>query len=257
LAGQLTCDPNNDSRSDVFAPPQCAGDPEKKRSWAIESMKRVPQAAKNLGVSLVTGLTGSPIWHLVYSFPPMAESRIERGFRRFAEIWNPILDEFDRCGVRFCSEAHPTSIALDILTAHRMLEAVGRRNAMGFNFDPSHLHWQGVDPVRFLREFSDRIYHTHMKDAAVRLNGRGSILSSHLPFGHPGRGWDFRSLGHGGVRFGEILRTLNHIGYQGPLSVEWEDSGMDREHGARESLDFLRKLDFTPSQRAFDAAFQE
>jgi sugar phosphate isomerase/epimerase len=255
LAGQLTCDPNNDSRSNAFAPPECAGDPEKKRSWAIESMKKAPHAARNLGVELVTGLTGSPIWHLVYSFPPVPESAVEEGFRRFAEIWNPILDEFDLCGVRFCSEAHPTSIAFDIITAERMLEWVGRRKAMGFNFDPSHLHWQGVDPLLFLREFSDRIYHTHMKDAAVQLNGRSSILGSHLNFGHRDRGWDFRSPGHGGVRFGEIIRTLNQIGYTGPLSVEWEDSGMDREHGAREALEFVRKLDFTPSRQQFDATF--
>ncbi len=257
LAGQLTLDPNNDRRSDGFAPPECAGSARKKWAWAIESMKKTPLAAKNLGVRLVTGLTGSPIWHLLYSFPPVPESMIEAGFRRFADVWNPILDEFDRYGVRYCAEVHPSSIAFDIVTAERMLEAVGRREALGFNFDPSHLHWQHVDPVRFLREFSDRIYHAHMKDAGLRLDGRSSILSSHRNFGHPDRGWDFRSLGHGGVRFGEIIRTLNHIGYQGPLSVEWEDSGMDREHGARESLEFVRKLDFTPSARAFDAAFGE
>ena len=249
LAGQLTCDPNNDSRSDAFAPLDCTGDPEKKRAWAVESMKKAPYAARNLGINLITGLTGSPIWHLIYSFPPVPESAIEQSFQRFAEIWNPILDEFDKCGVRFCSEAHPTSIAFDIITAERMLESVGRRDAMGFNFDPSHLHWQGVDPLLFLREFSGRIYHTHMKDAAVQLNGRSSILASHLNFGHRDRGWDFRSPGHGGVRFGEIIRMLNHIGYAGPLSVEWEDSGMDREHGAREALEFVKKLDFKPSQQ--------
>jgi sugar phosphate isomerase/epimerase len=172
-------------------------------------------------------------------------------------MWNPILDVFDECGVRFGLEVHPTEIAFDIVTARRALDAIGNRKAFGFNFDPSHLHWQMVDPVRFLREFPDRIYHVHMKDAARQLDGRSGILGSHLDFGHPERGWDFRSLGRGGVDFEEILRTLNHIGYKGPLSIEWEDSGMDREHGAREACAFTKRMDFAPSSRAFDAAFGE
>ena len=256
IAGQLVCDPNNDPRSDKFAPASCAGNPEKKRAWAVESMKNTARAARNLGLKTVIGFTGSSIWHLLYSFPPVPDEMIEEGFRHFAEQWNPILDVFDECGVRFALEVHPTEIAYDIPTARRALRALGGRPTFGFNFDPSHLHWQLVDPVLFLREFSDRIFHVHMKDAALQLDGRGSILGSHLNFGHPDRSWDFRSLGRGGVKFEEIIRTLNHIGYGGPLSVEWEDSGMERERGARESLEFVRKLDIAPSAAAFDAAFE-
>jgi sugar phosphate isomerase/epimerase len=180
---------------------------------------------------------------------------IEDGFRYFAQMWNPILDEFDKCGVKFALEVHPTEIAFDIYTAKRALEAVGHRETFGFNFDPSHLHWQMVNPVCFLKEFRGRIYHVHMKDAALQLDGKSGILSSHLNFGDPRRGWDFRSLGHGGINFEEIIRTLNQIGYQGPLSVEWEDSGMDRMHGAKEACAFVKKIDFAPSKVAFDAAF--
>lgn len=257
LAGQLVCDLNNDDRSDAFAPPDCAGDPEKKRAWAVEAMKTSARAAKNLGIGVVNGFTGSSIWHFLYSFPPVTPAAIEEGFQYFAKMWNPILDVFDECGVRFGLEVHPTEIAFDIVTARRALDAIGNRKAFGFNFDPSHLHWQLVDPVRFLREFPDRIYHVHMKDAARQLDGRSGILGSHLDFGHPERGWDFRSLGRGGVDFEEIIRTLNHIGYKGPLSIEWEDSGMDREHGAREACAFTKRMDFAPSSRAFDAAFGE
>lgn len=257
LAGQLTCDPNNDARSDAWAPPDCAGDAEKKRAWAIRAMKTTARAAKNLGLAVVNGFSGSSIWHLWYSFPPVPEEMIQAGFDYFAGIWNPILDVYDECGVRFAYEVHPTEIAFDIDTAERMLDAVGRRTTLGFNFDPSHLHWQGIDPTVFLRGFRERIYHCHMKDAALQLDGRGSILGSHLNFGRPERGWDFRSLGHGGVDFEEIIRTLNHIGYRGPLSVEWEDSGMERESGARESCEFLRRIDFEPSTLAFDSAFGE
>ena len=257
LAGQLVCDPNNDSRSDGFAPADCAGDPEKKRAWAGQAVKATAHAARNLGLKVANGFTGSSIWHMLYSFPPVSDSTIDEGFAYFAEMWNPILDVYDECGVRFGLEVHPTEIAFDIVTTKRAIEAVGGREAFGFNFDPSHLHWQMVDPVVFLREFSDRIYHVHMKDAALQLNGRTGILGSHLNFGHPDRGWDFRSLGHGGVNFEEIIRALNHIGYRGPLSIEWEDSGMDREYGAKEACEFTKKVDFEPSSLAFDAAFAD
>jgi len=257
LAGQLVCDPNEDERSDAFAPENCAGNADKKRKWAVEAMKNTARAAKNLGVKQVVGFTGSPIWHMLYSFPPVSEKQIEQGFRFFADMWNPILDVFDECGVKFALEVHPTEIAFDIITARRALEAVDDRQAFGFNFDPSHLLWQMVDPVFFLREFPERIYHVHMKDAALQLDGKTGILASHLNFGHPDRGWDFRSLGHGDVNFEEIIRTLNHLGYDGPLSVEWEDSGMERESGAQEACEFVKSVDFEPSKIAFDEAFEE
>ena len=215
LAGQLVCDLNNDSRSDGFAPADCAGDAEKKRAWAVETMKNSARAAKNMGVKVVNGFTGSSIWHMLYSFPPATDEMIDDGFKYFAKMWNPILDVFDECGVKFALEVHPTEIAFDIVTAKRALEAIGNREAFGFNFDPSHLHWQMVDPVMFINEFKDRIYHVHMKDAALQLDGRSGILASHLNFGQQERGWDFRSLGHGGVDFEEIIRALNHIGYTG------------------------------------------
>jgi sugar phosphate isomerase/epimerase len=96
----------------------------------------------------------------------------------------------------------------------------------------------------------------HVKDSQRRLNGRRSILASHLNFGDAARGWDFVSPGHGDVDFDAMFRALNRVGYQGPLSIEWEDVGMDREWGAQDALAFVRRTDFTPSSVAFDAAFQ-
>ena len=254
LAGQLVLD-NIDERHYQFAPADLAGKPEEARAWAIEAMKDSARAARNLGIEVVCGFTGSSIWNLVYSFPPVAPDQIEEGFKLLAERWNPILDVFGECGVKFALEVHPTEIAFDIVTAERAVEALGGRREFGFNFDPSHLQWQGVDPVCFIEAFGDRIYHVHMKDAAVTLNGRTGILGSHLNFGDADRGWDFRSPGRGDVDFEEIIRALNRVGYDGPLSVEWEDSGMDREHGAEEACEFVRRLDFEPSRRAFDETF--
>lgn len=257
LAGQLICDPNFDSRSDLFAPPECAGDAEAKRKWAVESMKNAARAAKNLGIKVVNGFTGSSIWHMLYSFPTVSDEMIEDGFKFFADTFNPILDEFEKCGVKFALEVHPTEIAFDIHTARRALDAVGNRPEFGFNFDPSHLLWQMVDPVKFIEAFPDRIYHCHIKDAALQLDGVNGILASHLNFGIPKRGWDFRSPGHGQVNFEEIIRALNRIGYTGPLSIEWEDCGMEREYGAKDACAFTRRIDFSPSNVQFDAAFDK
>ena len=256
LAGQLVLD-NIDERHYGFAPDKCKGDPEAAREWAIEAMKNCARAAQNMGIEVVCGFTGSSIWHLVYSFPPVSEEMIQAGFDLLAERWNPILDVFADCGVRFGLEVHPTEIAFDLLTAARAVETLGGRPEFGFNFDPSHLQWQGVDPARFIDSFADRIYHVHMKDCAVTLDGRAGILSSHLNFGKFGRGWDFRSLGRGDVDFEAVIRALNRAGYGGPLSVEWEDSGMDREHGAEEACTFVHSVEFEPSKVAFDAAFEE
>ncbi len=258
LVGQAVLD-NIDERHQAILPPYVwgDGDPAGVNARAAEELMNTARAAQKLGVSVVNGFTGSSIWHLLYSFPPVPGEWIDAGFRLLAERFHPILDVFAECGVKFALEVHPTEIAFDLYTAERAIEALGGREEFGFNFDPSHLLWQGIDPVEFIRRFPDRIYHVHMKDAIVTLDGRTGILASHLNFGDPRRGWDFSSLGHGGVDFEEVIRALNQIGYKGPLSVEWEDSGMDRDHGAQESCDFVRRTDFEPSQVAFDAAFDK
>jgi sugar phosphate isomerase/epimerase len=260
LVGQAVLDPI-DARHKAILPEYVwkDGNPAGVQERAIQEMKNTARAAQRLGVGVVNGFTGSSIWHLVYDFPPVPRAMIDDGYKLLAERWNPILDVFQECGVKFALEVHPTEIAFDIYSAQRSLEALDHREEFGFNFDPSHLIWQGVDPVEFIRAFPDRIYHVHMKDAAVTLNGRTGILSSHLPFGDPRRGWDFRSVGRGGVRFEEIIRALNAAGYPQdmPLSVEWEDSGMDREIGAAEAAQFCKNVDFKPSGRAFDAAFAD
>ncbi|MGD0653233.1 MAG: sugar phosphate isomerase/epimerase [Thermoguttaceae bacterium] len=258
LAGQAVLD-NIDERHKAILPDYVwgDGDPTGVNARAAEELKNTARAAQKLGVEVVNGFTGSSIWHLLYSFPPVPPQMIDDGFKLFADRFNPILDTFGECGVKFALEVHPTEIAFDLYTAQRALEAIDRREEFGFNFDPSHLQWQGVDPVEFIRALPDRIYHVHMKDVIVTLNGQSGILSSHLNFGDPKRGWDFRSLGRGGVNFEEIIRALNHVGYAGPLSVEWEDSGMDRDQGAKEACDFVKKIDFEPSRVAFDAAFDK
>jgi len=248
-----------DERHKAIVPPYVwgDGDPERVNRRAAAALADTARAAQKLGVGVVNGFTGSSIWPYLYSFPPVSQKMIDDGFALLAERFHPILDVFGECGVKFALEVHPTEIAFDLYSAQRALETLDRREEFGFNFDPSHLIWQGVDPVEFIRAFPDRIYHVHMKDAIVKLDGRSGILGSHLNFGDARRGWDFRSLGRGGVNFEEIVRALNEIGYTGPLSVEWEDSGMDRDHGAKEACEFVKRIDFEPSRVAFHAAFDK
>ena len=256
LVGQCVCDPI-DKRHKAILPDTIwgDGDPEGVRQRAAEELKNTARAAKLLGVDVVNGFTGSSVWGKLYFFPPTSQEDIEAGYVDFANRWRPIMDVFQEEGVRFGLEVHPTEIAYDIITSRRALAAIGNHPAFGFNFDPSHFVHQFLDPVAFINEFPERIYHVHVKDSRVQLNGRNSILSSHLNFGDPNRGWDFVSPGRGDVKWDPIIRALNRIGYTGPLSIEWEDSGMDRDWGAPEALAMVRSQDFTASSVAFDAAF--
>ncbi|HKG90905.1 MAG TPA: sugar phosphate isomerase/epimerase family protein [Gemmatimonadaceae bacterium] len=257
LVGQAVCD-RIDERHKSILPPRVWGDgkPEKVQERAAEEMKNTARAAAKLGVKVVPGFTGSSIWHLLYSFPPVPDEWVDAGFADFARRFNPILDVFDEVGVKFALEVHPTEIAFDVASAERALEAVGNRPAFGFNFDPSHFGYQGVDYVAFIDRFADRIYHLHMKDVWwSEVPKRSGVFGGHLNFGHRDRYWDFRSLGRGRIDFEAIVRALNRAGYTGPLSIEWEDIGMDREHGAKEACDFVRAIDFPSSTVAFDAAF--
>lgn len=259
LAGQCVCD-RIDARHKAILPERVwgDGDPEGVRQRAAEEMKLTARAARNIGVGVVNGFTGSSIWHLVYSFPPVPPEMIDAGYQDFAKRFRPILNEFDKCGVNFALEVHPTEIAFDIASAERALKAVRNHRRFGFNYDPSHLVYQNVGYVAFIRKFGPRIFHVHMKDAYMsKLPCEAGVFGGHVAFGDPRRTWDFRSLGRGSIKFEEIIRALNDAGYNGPLSVEWEDSRMDREMGAREACAFVRRMDFAPSAIAFDAQFDK
>ncbi len=273
LAGQAVCDPI-DARHQAILPPHVwgDGDPEGVRQRAAREMIDTGKACRRFldagadymasrpsgsGKAVVNGFTGSSIWHSLYAFPPTGQNYWQAGFDDFAKRFKPILDAYDAVDVYFGLEAHPTEIAFDMASAARAVEAVGGHKRFGFNYDPSHLGYQGVDYVRFIREFGERIHHAHMKDAWWgRGDGSAGVFGGHTDFGDSRRYWDFRSVGRGDIDFEEVIVALNDIGYSGPLSIEWEDARMDRLHGAAESCEFTRSLDYAPSGLAFDAAFE-
>ena len=158
--------------------------------------------------------------------------------------------------MRFAHEVHPSEIAYDYWTTVATLEAIGHRPAFGLNWDPSHFVWQDLDPVGFLWDFRDRIYHVDCKDAKRRVgNGRNGRLGSHLPWADLRRGWDFVSTGHGDVRVGGLLPDAQHD--------RLRRADLDRVGGRRDGPAARRargaglrpRLAFEPPAAAFDAAF--
>jgi sugar phosphate isomerase/epimerase len=259
LVGQAVCD-RIDERHQSILPAHVwgDGDPEGVRQRAARELADTAKAAKAFGVKTVTGFTGSSIWHATYAFPPTSQAYWDAGFADFGKRFTPILGTFEEQGINFALEVHPTEIAFDIATSQRAIEAVNGHRRFGFNFDPSHLAYQGVDYVKFLRTFPDRIYNAHMKDVWWgKGDGTVGTFGGHTSFGDARRTWDFRSVGRGMIDFESIIVALNDIGYRGPLSVEWEDSRMDRVHGATESAAFCKRLDFEPAKGAFDAVFDK
>jgi len=271
LVGQAVCD-RIDARHQSVVPGHVwgDGDAEGVRQRAAREMidtakayrrflsNKPASAPAQVVAPVVNGFTGSSIWHLLYSFPPATPAMIQAGYDDFAKRWIPILDAFEAVDVNFALEVHPTEIAFDTASAKRALNAVGQHKRFGFNYDPSHFGYQGVDYVAFIRSFPDRIFHVHVKDAWWG-HGDGSVgvFGGHTDFGDWRRYWDFRSPGHGDIEFEDIIVALNDIRYEGPLSVEWEDIRMDRFHGAAEAADFVHSIDFPPSNVAFDAAFDK
>lgn len=273
LVGQAVCDLIDERHKAILSPAIWGdGDPEGVRQRAAQEMidtgkaaRKFMDAGKNYmadkatgtGNVVVNGFTGSSIWHALYAFPPTDQAYLEKGYEDFAKRWTPILDAYEEADVYFALEVHPTEIAFDITSAARALAALGNHKRFGFNYDPSHLGYQGVDYVRFIRDFSERIFHVHMKDAWWgHGDGTAGVFGGHTDFTHPGRYWDFRSVGRGDTDFEEIIVALNDIGYAGPLSVEWEDGRMERFHGATESCQYVRSVDFPRNEGGmFDSAF--
>ena len=238
LEGQLVLGPHDASTDDWFK-----GTPEEKIKYGIMRMKKTADAAKALDVPVVVGFTGCPNWGAWYIFPPAYEKIYESFFDVFAERWGEILDHFASNGVKFAHEVHPQELAYNIETAEQALKAINGKKEFGFNFDPSHLVWQLIDPVVFIKKFGDRIYHAHAKDGElVEENLRTSGVIPTGSWMRPTRGFRFRIPGWGQVPWKRVITALAEVGYDYVLSYEHEDPVMSREDGVEKTIAFLKPL---------------
>ncbi len=237
--GQLVLGPH-DWTVDRWAPTQGV---EERIRYGSERLKLVARAAAALEVPVVTGFVGSSVWDKWYNYPSTNEQAYQLGWDLFAQRVNPILDVFQQQGVRFAFEVHPTEIAYNLETAEQALEALDHRPEFGFNFDPSHLFWQGIDPVVFVKRLGKRIYHAHAKDGEVQEDEvrRSGVLSGGS-WTRPDRGFRFRVPGWGDVDWRRVLSALAAVGYDYVLSFEHEDPVMSPEDGCEKAIAFLRPL---------------
>ena len=253
--GHAVCGPI-DGRLQQFLPDYVwgDGDPEGVRQRAAEEMLAAVQAAQKLGVGTLSGFTGATLSALP-TFPPYDADAIARALDEFARAWQPILEACREAGIRFAAQVQPGQMAFDLYSAEQVINALEAPAEFGFTLNPAALHWQGVDPVEFVRRFPERIFHVHCQDAAIRLDGRSGLFGP-WPAGDARRGWDARAPGHGGVDWESLIRALNDVGYDAALAVDFEDAGMDRDWGGEDACRFIKRLDFTPAPRNAEQAFR-
>ena len=140
LPGQCVGDAETwayDPRLDNFAPSALAGKPEEIRAWGVHQMVCAAKAARNMGVKVVTFFMGSPIWKMWYSFPQTSQEQVDAGYQRIKELWSPIMDVYDQCGVKLALEVHPTEIAYDYWSTKKLLETFEYRPTLGITSTPA------------------------------------------------------------------------------------------------------------------------
>ena len=144
---------------------------------------------------------------------------------------------------RIAFEMHPGFCVYNPGTLLRLREAVGP--VIGANFDPSHLFWQGIDPVAAIRALKGAIYHFHAKDTAIdHLNCAVNGVLDTTPFNRiPERSWNFRTIGygHGEDVWRAIFSELQQTGYDGVISIEHEDGLMTTREGLEKAIEVLKR----------------
>jgi sugar phosphate isomerase/epimerase len=217
----------------------------------------------------VPGFVGSPAhcWSHFFLFPPLPASLAghdipdvrQVSLELLAERFAPVFDACLQYGTTYDLECHPSERAMgDIESAAdyiTFLNQAGYEGAVGFNLDGSHMEWQNVSVVQFIREFADFIHCAHIKGVQViREHTRAGLLGGHRPMGHARNGWNFVTAGSArdANSVEEILIELNRVGYDGAVNIEWEDNDAEQHAGARSALLNVRRADLPPSGMRHD-----
>ncbi len=222
----------------------------------------------------VPGFVGSPArcWSHWFEFPPrprdiggcpipeVLDVSLELLLERFA----PVFDACREAGTTFDLECHPGERAMgDIESAGDYIGFLERAgygsDVVGFNLDPSHMVWQGVSPIDFIREYAPWIHAAHIKGVQVVPGPtRAGLLGGHRPMGHRLNGWNFVTSGcrRDSVAIEEVIVELNRVGYKGGLVIEWEDNDADKRAGAVAALAAVRSADLPPATGRHDDALR-
>ena len=190
-----------------------------------------------------------------YKLPDVRELSLELLVERFTPVWN-LCKQY---GVTFDLECHPSERAMgDIESASdyiNHMNKAGFEGTVGFNLDGSHMEWQNVSVIQFIREFKEYIHCAHVKGVQVeREHCRGGRLGGHRNMGHWTNGWKFVTAGtqRDANSLEEIFIELNRIGFDGAVNIEWEDNDADQMAGAKAALANCRKADLPPSGMKHD-----
>lgn len=251
LQGQLIAvNPAYDVMFDGFAPEEVHGKPKERQKWAENQLMMAARASNNLGLDAHASFSGSLLWHTVYPWPQRPSGLVEDGFEELAKLWNPILNEFDECGVDVCYELHPGEDLHDGVTYERFLEATGNHPRARILYDPSHFVLQQLDYLSFIDIYKDYIEAFHVKDAEFNPTGRSGVYGGYQTWtDRPGR---FRSLGDGQTDFVSIFSKLSQYDIDCWAVLEWECCIKHPEQGAEEGAPFIQDHIIRVTEKAFD-----
>ena len=236
------------------------------KSLARESdaiFRKSVRLAEQLEVPAVNVLSGLPAGSPTDRMPNWVTCPWPGHFTEMLDYqWNQVGIPYFREAARFAGEhnvsigveMHPGMLIYNVETLLRMRAACGP--ALGCNFDPSHLWWNGVDPVAAIRQLGEAIVHVHGKDVYLdRYNLSVNGCNDSKPYGQiPGRAWTFRSIGygHGASAWKDILSTLRLVGYDHVVSIEHEDALMSTDEGLAKGIALLKEAGlFEPAGQMF------
>ena len=235
--------------------------PDKKFAKANHDVHRkAVKLAKKLGVDVVINFSGCPgdtdkakypNW-VTCAWPPDYEKIVEwQWTKKVIPYWRKEAKYAKDNGIKLAFEMHPGFVVYNTETMLRLRESCG--DNIGANFDPSHLFWQGMDPIISLRELgqAEAIFHVHAKDCQVDAGNtaKNGVLDYKSYGDEFNRSWIFRTIGYGHGRefWCNFLSTLRMIGYDGVLSIEHEDSLMSMNEGFQRAVAFLKEILLTES----------
>lgn len=220
---------------------------------ADEDLCRAIRLAQGLGVPVVNGFSGLPAgapgdtmpnW-VTCPWPPEFLQMLDYQWNEVAvPYWRELEPYAAEHGVKIAFEMHPGMLVYNVETMLRLRAATGP--ALGCNFDPSHLWWNGVDAAAAVRALGEAIFHVHGKDCYVDpINVRVNGCNDHKPYDHIlERAWTFRTIGYGhdAAVWKELLSALRLVGYDYVISIEHEDALMSNDEGLAKAIALLKEV---------------